>query len=434
MLTFRPVKNRQPRLRVPLAAALLLALAAPARVPIARGGVPPLLLPPKRDTTASISSEPAPLLVPGAPNPGEADRRSREALALEQYRTGMGLEDQHIPGAAIAAYRNAARLDPTLRGPHLRMGALYAAVGQHAQAAKEFAAEVTLDPGNTRAGRQLGVSLAYAGDTANAVRQLELLVHRSAKDTASWKALGFAYGLANRPADSERALRRAVALDPKDAGAWRDLGVVLAGQGRAREAREAYGKAIALAPRDGTALVNLGNLETREKRLEAALDAYRKAEARDSTLVHAYAGQVASLRALDRDEEAGAVYRRWLAVTPDAPDTRMDAIRLYDALRRPDISLELARDGVRANPRSGEAHLALAMALQAQGDIAGMLAEMRKAAAMLPQPEQRARMLATIASMRSRAPESQRAIYAADSLANEVAAPRAASPDSSARR
>jgi len=434
VLTCRPVKTRRPTLRTALAAVLLLALFAPARVPPAGGAVPPLLLPAKRDTTASSVSEPAPLLVPGGPNPGDSSHKSREALALEQYRSGLGLEDQHLPGPAIAAYRNAVRLDPKLRGAHYRMGVLFAAVGQHKVAVQEFAAEVALDPGNTPAGRELGVALAYAGDTANAVRQLELLVHRSARDTASWKALGFAYGLANRPADAERALRRALTLNPKDAAAWRDLGVVLAGQGRAREAREAYGKAIALAPRDGSALVNLGNLEAREKRHEAALDAYRKAEARDSGLVHAYAGEVSSLRALGREAEAGEVYRRWLAVTPDAPDTRMDAIRLYDSLGRPDIALELARDGVRANPRSGQAHLALAMALQSRGEIEGMLVEMRKASSLLPQPEQRERLRATIASMRARAPDSLRAIYVADSLAFEVPAPKAASADSARKR
>jgi hypothetical protein len=118
----------------------------------------------------------------------------------------------------------------------------------------------------------------------------------------------------------------------------------------------------------------------------------------------------------------------------------MEAIRLFDSLDRSDIALELARDGVRANARSGAAHLALGMALQSTGDTPGMLAEMRKAAALLKQPEQRARVSATIAAMRARAPDSLRAIYAADSLANEVppaprpAAPAAAPADTAGRR
>jgi tetratricopeptide (TPR) repeat protein len=410
----------RPALRFAPWAALLAALLAPGWVPVTRADVTPLLLPPRRDTTASIESPPAPLLMPGRGAAGDTARITKERKAREQYAIGRGLEDQHADAAAIAAYRNASRLDPTLRGPHFHMGRLFAAVGQHTSAVAEFAAEVTLDPSNTGAARELGRSLAHVGDSTSAMRQLELLTRRDAKDAESWKALGFVYGLANRPADAERALRRALALDGRDAIAWRDLGVVLAEQGRPAAARAAYDTAAALAPRDGSALVNLGNLEAREQRWNAALEAYRGAERRDSLLGLAYRGQVNALRELRRPEEAGAVYRRWLTVLPDDPDTRMEAIRFFNAMDRADIALELARDGVRANPRSGEAHFALATALQANGDIAGTLAELRKAGRMLPQAEQRARIGTMIASMRARAPDSLRTVYTADSLANEV--------------
>lgn len=423
------MKTPRRPLRIALAATLLAAALAPGRVPATRAAVPPLLLPPKRDTTTTIESAPAPLLVPGRPGPGDADRRTKEERAREQYEMGRALETQGGPAAAIAAYRNATRLDPKLRDAHFRMGRLFVAVGQHAAAVTEFAAEVSLDPANTRAARELGLSLANAGDTASAIRQLELLTRRSARDTASWKALGFAYGLARRNGDAERALRRATALDPRDARAWRDLGVVIGLQGRPAEARAAYARAAKLAPRDGGSWLNLGNLESREGRWAAALAAYREAEARDSTLLPAYAGQVRALRELGRNVDAGPVYRRWLAVQPDSPGTRIEAIRHFASLGRGDVALELARDGVRANPRSGEAHLALGMALDATGDAAGMLAELRKAGDLLQQPEQRARIGAMIAAKRARAPDSLRALYSADSVAHE-----AAPADSGARR
>lgn len=437
MLGSRPVKTRRRPLRTLLAAALLAALLAPGRVPATRADVPPLLLPPTRDTTTTIDSEPAPLLMPGRPNPGDAERRTPAQRAREEYALGRGLEEQGAAAAAISAYRKAVRLDPTIRDARYRMGRLFVAVGQHAAAVREFAGEVEHDPANTRAARELGLALANAGDTTNAIRQLEMLTRRGAKDTASWRALGFAYGLARRHADAERALRRATALDPRDAGAWRDLGLVLAVRGRAGEARDAYARSAKLDPRDGGALLNLGNLEARERRWAAALAAYHAAEARDSALLPAYDGQVRVLREMKRDAEAGAVYRRWLAVRPDSPGTRIEAIRLFDSIGRRDIALELARDGVRANPRSGEAHLALGMALEAAGDVAGMLGELRRAGKLFRDPEQRARLEATIASLRERAPDSLRAVYVADSLAHEAPGPPAtpaAAPDSAAGR
>lgn len=442
MLTSPPVNVRRSTPAAALAAALLAALLAPVGARAPRADVPPVLLPPHRDTTASIASEPAPLLQPGRPNPADGQHPSRERFAREQYELARALEAQGAPAAAIAAYRNAVRNDPKLRDAHYRMGLLYTAVGQHRAAVSEYAAEVTLDPGNSRVGRALGLALANAGDTLEAIRQLELLTRRSARDTASWKALGFAYGLARRPAQSERALRRALALDASDAGTWRDLGLVLALDGRAAAAREAYARSARLAPHDGSASLNLGNLEARAGRWPAALAAYREAAARDSLLTPAYAGQVRALQALGRDAEAEPVYRRWLAVRPDAPETRIEAIRYFRARGRDDVALELARDGVRANPASGEAHVALGMALDASGDAAGMLAELRKAESLLRLPEQRERLRATIASLRARAPDSLRAVYAADSLAHEVrrpdtprgTSPGSAAPDSGGRR
>lgn len=430
MLPCPPVKTRRLTLAAAFAAPLLAALLAPARVPVTRADVPPILLPPHRDTTVSIESEPAPLLQPGRPGPADAERVSREKFAREQYELGRALEAQRVPAAAIAAYRNAVRNDPKLLDAHYRMGLLYTAVGQHRAAVSEYAAEVTLDPGNRVAARALGLALASDGDTANAVRQLELLTRRGAKDAASWKALGFAYGLARRPADSERALRHALSLDARDAGTWRDLGLVLSLLGRAPEAREAYRRSARLAPRDGSASLNAGNLEAREGRWPAALADYREAVSRDSTLAPAYAGQIKALVALGRSGEVGAIYRRWLAVRPDSPEARIEAIRYFSARDRDDIALELARDGVRANPASGEAHVALGMALDATGDAAGMLTELRRAEKLLRQPEQRDRLRATIASLRAQAPDSLRAVYTADSLAHEVpgAARRDATP------
>jgi tetratricopeptide (TPR) repeat protein len=430
------VKPRRRPLRIALATALLAALLAPGRVPVTRADVPPLLLPPKRDTTSRIESEPAPLLLPGRPGPAEGESRSKATRAREQYVIARALEEQTAFAAAITAYRNALELDPKLRDAHFRVGRLFVRAGQHAAAVSEFAAEVSLDPANTPAARELGLALANAGDTASAIRQLELLTRRAARDTASWKALGYAYGVARRNADAERALRRATALAPGDAGAWRDLGVMVALNGRANEARQAYARAARLDPRDGATWLNLGNLESREGRWPAALAAYREAEARDSTLLAACAGQVNALQRLGRDDELGAVYRRWLAVRPDAPETRIEAIRHFSARGRNDVALELARDGVRANPRSGEAHLALGMALDLSGDTAGMLAELRRAGELLREPEQRQRLAASIAARRARAPDSLRAIYAADSVAHEPGA-RPAAPaarDSSARR
>jgi len=397
-----------------VAAAFVLAL-----VPSLRADVPSVLVPANRDTV-HIDSPVAPLLQPGRGNPADSSQRTTAQLAREQYERGRGLEASGNHASAILAYRNAAKLDPTLPDASYRIGRLYASRLQWAAAAVAFAAEVQRDPGHRDAAREMGLALAQAGDSLRSIQQLELLTRRDARDQRSWQALAFAYSLTGRVRDAERALGRALELDPRDADAWRDLGVVLASMRRDAEARTAYGRAARLAPRDAAVHVNLGNLEWLAKRPAAALAAYRAAEQRDSLMMNAYRGQVRALMALQQDREAGEVYRRWLRVAPADTDTRLEAIRWFDARGRADIALELARDGVRADPRSGEARLQLGMAHHAAGQIPEALSELRRAEALLRLPEQRARVGALLQQLRRTAPDSLRAVFAADSIAHEA--------------
>jgi Flp pilus assembly protein TadD len=308
---------------------------------------------------------------------------------------------------------------------------LLAASGRHKVAARELEAELVHQPGHRDASRALALERAQLGDTAAAISRLERLTRSDPADGASWQALAFAYSIAGRPLDSERSLRRALALDPKDADAWRDLGVVLAALKRDGEAREAYAQAAKLAPRDPSVWINLGNLERRLGRTDAALAAYGEAIRRDSSAALAWRGRIAVLDALGHPLDAAETFRAWLAHQPEDYSLRVEAMERYDALGRKDIALEMARDAVRRAPKSGEAHLALGMALHESGDETAALLQMRRAQSMLRGPGQGARVGALIGAMRARAPDSLRALFAADSSANEIP-PSAA--DSSRRR
>ena len=255
-----------------------------------------------------------------------------------------------------------------------------------------------------------------------AISRLEHLTRSDPADEASWQALGFAYSTAGRPQDGERALRRALALDPKDADAWRDLGALLAAQKRDDDAREAYARSAKLAPRDPAVWANLGNLERRLGRTDAALAAYGEAIRRDSSSAPAWRGRIAVLDALGHPLDAAESFRAWLARQPDDNPLRVETMQRYEELGRKDIALELARDGVRRAPKSGEARLAFGMALHEAGDETSGLREMRHAQFLLRKPEQRAGIGALIATMRAHAPDSLRALFAADSSANEIPA------------
>lgn len=389
----------------------------------AAADVPPLLLPPHADSVRADRPA-APLLVPGRPTRADSAAVTPERAALEQYALGRELERQQHPAAAIAAYRRAVKLDPKVGEAHFRMGRLFSVVGQHKIAAQEYEAELVHHPAHRPSARGLGLEQAQLGDTAAAVARLHGLVLENPDDEPSWQAYGFALSVAGRLAEGEHALRRALTLDPRDADAWRDLGVVLAAQHRDDAAREAYGRALELDPGSVAPLVNLGNLEHRAGHAEAALDAYRRATARDSSDVLAWRGQVTMLEELGRTNEAGDVYRRWLATGSSSPSLRMEAMEHFDSIGRKDIALELAREGVRRAPKSPEAHLALGMALHEAGLERESLGELRRAERAFARAESSARVGALIRAMRAGAPDSLRAVFAADSVANEAHALR----------
>ena len=377
-----------------------------------------------RDTTTAAApvrdtvSAPAPLLVPRKGATADTTARRRARHAREQYLLGRSFERSGAPDSAIAAYRNADRLDPEIPDANYRMGMLFLGVGQQDEAVRCFQAELRYHTSNADASRELGLALARLGRHEQAVAQLERLVRRRPNDGDAWQALGFAYMAANRARAAEIALRRAIVLPPNRADKHRDLAVVLAGRGNAKEARVEYQRAIALAPADPTPWVNLGNLERRAGDPEKALERYREAEKRDSTLGIAFQGEIEALIDLRRESEAGDVYRRWLRARPDDPGARLAAIRFYDRIGRKDVAIEIARDGVRQRPRSAEGHLLLGMALEAAGQTRAALDEMRRAEDLFPDNQGRDRARALIAALRSGAADSLHDLFAADSAAH----------------
>jgi len=401
--------------RVPLVAALgASALAAPEGVlapPVAGAPSPP------------AATRPAPALDSSfffrhPPTAADSTPEGRRKRAEEKVRLGRALENAHTPAAAIMAYQTATEIDPEIPEANYRMGLLFLTVNQVKAAAECFVQEVKHHPENAEAARQLGIAYARLGQSASAIQQLEPMVRKHPNDAEAWAALGFAYMGAKRPRDAETALRRALSIKPGVSTWHRDLGAVMASLGDVEGARREYHRAAELDPHDATPLINLGNLERRENRPDAALAAYQIAEKRDTLSPLPLEGQVEVLKGEGRNAEAGEAYRRWLDRKPDDHRARLDAVRFYDEMGRDDISLEIAREGVRMDPQSPDARLILGMALQTAGDWRGGLHAMRQAEAQFRVPEDRARAGALIAAMRAQAPDSLRDFFLADSLAH----------------
>jgi len=378
----------------------------------------PSLLVPARPDSAPPESAPAPFITPGHFEASDSALVSSAAAAREQYRIGRALERSQ-PGAAVVAYRNALRIDPDIRDAAYRAGLLMAGVGSNADAAKMFAAEIAHHPDHLDAERELGIAQTRTGQYPEAIGRLESLTRRQPRVDQNWQALGFAYASAGRPKDAEAAIRRAVELPPERGEEHRDLGAVIASQGRDGEARAEYRRAGVLSPRDPSVWINLGNLERRAGRPDSALVDYRRAEACDSSLGLALAAQIEVLRESGRLAEASEVYRRRLARVPADHAARLEAIRLQTEMGRPDLALELAREGVRDAGDQGTSWEIYGMTLAGQGRHREALAQLRRAEQKFrDRPADAERVRGLIRSLRASAPDSLRGVFAADSAAH----------------
>jgi len=373
-----------------------------------------------RPDSTPAESPPAPLIVPPPPAPAGAPADTNGAAAKkrarEAYGRGLLLERNGAYAAAIISYVQAARTDPTLRGPSFRVGMLFAWKRQFEPAARAFREELHRDPESLDAGRQYALMLVELGDTLRPVRMLEGLTRRAPNDSPTWRALGFAYARVGRRADAERALKGAIAFDAKNAAAWRDLGVLYADEGDTRAARDAYRNALAIDPDEVPTIINLGNLEGRSGNHKAALERYIEAARRDSTYLDAYRGQIRELVVLGREAEAGAAWKRWLEVAPD-DEVREGAARHFVRQGRTDIALEIAREAVRDTPREGEPRWLMGEMQLAAGDSAAALTAYREAWLRYKSPEDRARAEGSIAALRAAAgSDTLRARLRADSV------------------
>jgi tetratricopeptide (TPR) repeat protein len=403
---------------------LLLLLAASAHSRPADLSTPPDSLPPE--------SEPAPLLIPGRPNPAaETLQVSREREARQQFQEAKAFE-AHLPATAIVTYRKALRLDPTLRDANYRMGLLFNSRSQWAEARKCFAAELEAHPDHADAERDLALAMARTGDAPEGVARLQAMSKRSPRDGRIWHALAFAYTQTGKLREAEHALRMAIQLPPKDVEEHRDLGALLSALGRVGEARKEYRRALAIHPRDPGTWLNVANLERRAGRRPAALDAYRHAVAGDSSFSLGYQGQIQLLGEERRAAEMVDVYRAWLAHQPEQYGARLEAVELLQQLGRGPEALALAHEGVERMPKNGQARLIYGMALAGQGRAGESLVALRQAQQMFAgNPAELARVESMVTMLRRAAPDSLRALFRADSMAHPNGA-HAAARDSAA--
>lgn len=213
--------------------------------------------------------------------------------------------------------------------------------------------------------------------------------------------------------EGEDAARRAVTLEPTMSGGWNNLGIIQQEAGKYEESLASLKRVIGLKPDDALARNNLGNTLKRLGRLEEARQQYEAALTLMPGYAEAHSNLGALLNDLGRPDEALTSIRRAMDINPHLSDAYVNAAgvesarrRYADALRwldgmlnfaplhpgglaakasvlvnleRYEEAVEAARQAVSAAPQSGDAQVAMAEALHAQGHLGPALSALDKA-------------------------------------------------------
>jgi serine/threonine-protein kinase len=245
---------------------------------------------------------------------------------------GLALKDKGDREGAIAAYREAVRLDPSLTVAHLCLGA----------------------------------ALYEKGDVEGAIASLQEAIHLNPKMSATHIVLGLALEAKGDLEGAISAYREAIGLGAKDAKTYNNLGIALRAKGDVEGALAAYQEALRLAPKVAVLHHNVGRALQDMGDVEGAIVAFRNAIRLDPKYAVAHRNLGIVLAAKNDVDGAIAAYKD--AIRLDAKDAVAHnglglALRATGDL---DGAIAAYKDAIRLNPKGAAAHMNLAMVFQQQ--------------------------------------------------------------------
>jgi len=163
----------------------------------------------------------------------------------------FALMDNHELPEAIAAAKDAIRLDPTYPLAHRVLGVMYFQSRKYPEAVAAMREAVRLDPEDPYNHHGLGDTLRAAGDLPGAVAALKEAVRLKPKFASFHNALGLALRQSGDLEGAAKTYETTVKLDPKAGPVHANLGYVYRLLGRFAESKEAYQKALDLLPQNG---------------------------------------------------------------------------------------------------------------------------------------------------------------------------------------
>ncbi len=247
----------------------------------------------------------------------------RRAIAIRgdnykyYYNLAAALQAQGRLDEALAGYRVAATLAPTVAAVGLALAPLLHRLNRPDEAATAYRAVLAQTPEDGATHFALGTVLQAQGLLGDAEESYRRALDHRPDHAPTLVNLGTVLHAQGRLDQAAACHRRAVTVEPGLASAHLNLGAVLQAQGRLFDAVKSYRRALTLAPRDAAAHFNLGTAVQAVGWLEEAVRCYQDActLAPDHAEAHNNLGQCFETQG--RLTEAVAAHHRACALRSD---------------------------------------------------------------------------------------------------------------------
>lgn len=323
---------------------------------------------------------------------------------------GVWFAQQGNVNCAVAAFRQALRLQPHLAEAHFDLGLVWQSQQKTAEAIGEFRLALQYDPALLQAHCALGSSLA---DSAGAEAEFRKALAVNPKLICALDGMGQALAKERRYGAAVDYWRRAVRVQPSDADLQLSLAAATYKGAKARQAEGlpvVNGAGVADAIRILTDLVKshpdlasayfaLGNIYANERRDREAADEYQQVTRLNPADTVALAAQIKALIDASAYAEALAPARDYVRRQPNDPSGHVMLGTVYQQLgdyskAEPELEMGAARA-----PDSFEARYQFGLVLARMGKPQQALPQLRKAVAL--KPGDRAAQYQLVAVLRS---------------------------------
>ncbi len=293
-----------------------------------------------------------------------------DSRALLLSALGITAREAGFTEAAVEQFRWASDLDPSNHKVANNLGLGLMELGHYEEAEVAFKTAMKLEPSYVSPYTNLGNLLMSRGKAEEAIAMHRRAIELQPSSAKAWNNLGAALMTAGSYSEAVSSFTEALRVDPELDSALANLGICLAQLGRPEEAKSKLHSMLARAGDAPRARMWLGKAFQQDGQMSLALEQYRHVLSQRPNMTEARYRLASVLATMSQLNEAVQHLRVVLASNPQHLKALNDLAALYILQRKPDQAVTLLRKAQQLAPDSAQVQQNLAVALQAQSDLA----------------------------------------------------------------